>query len=109
MSSKELASRMGVSQSAASEMERREVLGTIRLDTLRRAADALECDLLYRLVPRRALEETVYNQARIVADRNLGLTIYGMGAPGEIVTSANENMQLHQLIGSLIDSKGLWS
>ena len=55
MSSTELAARMGVTQSWIPAMERNEVDGSIRLDTLRRAADALDCDVVYTLVPRTSL------------------------------------------------------
>ena len=53
MSGTELAARMGVGQSTVSGLEQGEVQGTIRLDTLRRVADALDCDLVYYLSPRR--------------------------------------------------------
>src|ERR1700722_17273494 len=64
MSSTELASRMTVGQSTISGLERSEVRGTIKLETLRRAAGALDCDVLYYLVPRTTLEDTVQRRAR---------------------------------------------
>ena len=55
MSGSELASRMGISPKTVPDIERSEVAETIKLETLRRAANALNCDLAYVLVPRTAL------------------------------------------------------
>ena len=71
MSSRQLAARMGVSQPAVSQLERSEVAGRIQLDSLRRAAAALDCDLVYSLVPRASLEETLDARARALARRDL--------------------------------------
>src|SRR5262245_27532719 len=57
MSSRQLANRMGQSQPAVTKLERSEASGGARLDSLRRAADALDCDLVYALVPRTSLEQ----------------------------------------------------
>ena len=71
MSSRQLAARMGVSQPAVSQLERSEVAGRIQLDSLRRAAAALDCELVYSLVPRASLEETLATRARALARRGL--------------------------------------
>ena len=48
-------------------LERREADGAITLESLERAADALGCDLVYALIPRRPLEEMLHDQAQKVA------------------------------------------
>ena len=53
MSAAALAARMGTTAGAVTRLEQSEAGDRIRLDTLHRAADALECDLVYLLVPRR--------------------------------------------------------
>ena len=87
MTTREMASRLDVSHAAVSSLERSERLGTIRLDTLRRAADALDCDLVYALVPRHGLETTVQRAAsdkaaaRVRAvDRTMRLEAQGVSA-----------------------------
>jgi predicted DNA-binding mobile mystery protein A len=72
MTTRQLALRMGVSQSAVSQLERSEIADGIRLESLRRAAEALECDLVYALVPRTTLERTMRDRARVLARRDLG-------------------------------------
>lgn len=65
---RQMAERMGVVPSHLSHVEAREVDGGITVRTLRRAADALECDVVYALVPRAgSLEDTLAARARAVA------------------------------------------
>jgi predicted DNA-binding mobile mystery protein A len=52
ISSRALASRLGVSQPAVIQAEQHEAAGTISLLTLFRMAEALDCDLRYVLVPK---------------------------------------------------------
>ena len=67
MSSRQLAERMSISQPAVVQLERSEADGVIQINTLRRAAEALGCDLVYVLVPRRSLDEIVRDRARLLA------------------------------------------
>ena len=63
MSSPQLAKRMGISKSQASQMERMEAEDRITLKQLRRAADALDCDLVYAIVPRKHIAELIRDRA----------------------------------------------
>jgi predicted DNA-binding mobile mystery protein A len=67
MSAAVLATRLGTTASAVTRLEQSEAADRIRLDTLRRAADALGCDLVYVLVPRRPLHAVVQERARELA------------------------------------------
>jgi len=69
MTSRQLAARMGCSQPAVVQLERSERKGGIRLETLERCAAALDCDLVYGLVPRTSLDDTVRTRARDLARR----------------------------------------
>ena len=70
MSAWELGARMGgVSRQAVAAMEKSERAGTIRLETIRRAAAAMDCQLVYAIVPRTSLEETLRTQAGKVIDQ----------------------------------------
>ena len=59
MTAEQLANRLGVKQPTLHELEQSEVKGSIELATLRRVAAALDCTLVYALVPRHSLEEMV--------------------------------------------------
>lgn len=67
MSSPQLAKRLNISRSQASQMERMEVEDRITLKQLRRVADSLDCDLVYALVPRKPVEEMVRERAGLKA------------------------------------------
>lgn len=75
MSTRQLAARMGVSPTSALDLERREAAGTLSLGQLRRAAAALDCELVYVLVPRQPLDQMVEARARaLAAERVRGVT-----------------------------------
>jgi len=93
MSSAELAARMDIGQSSISGLEHRETSETIRLHSLRRAADALDCDLVYFFVPRTTLNESVLAQAQRKAAQ----------LPGK------KNATVDQVAEQLVDRRGLWS
>lgn len=63
MSAQHLASRMHISATSVLSLEANERSGRVQLSTLRRAADALDCDLVYALVPRQPLDSQVRAQA----------------------------------------------
>lgn len=71
MTTVQLAKRMGVRQPSVVTIEQSEVKGTIELATLRRAAEALDCTLVYALIPNKTLEATVKERARAFARRRL--------------------------------------
>jgi predicted DNA-binding mobile mystery protein A len=51
MTSRQLAERVGVEQSAITRLEEREASGTVTLERLAKVADAMNCRLLYAIVP----------------------------------------------------------
>jgi|SRR6516165_3887303 len=69
MTTKQFGQRLGVSQPRIVELEQSEVSGTVTLNTLQRAAEALGCRLVYVLVPEKPLAETVRARSELVADR----------------------------------------
>jgi predicted DNA-binding mobile mystery protein A len=67
MSTAALGDRLGTTPGAVTRLEQSEAADRVHLDTLRRAADALGCDLVYLLVPRRPLTAVVRDRARELA------------------------------------------
>jgi predicted DNA-binding mobile mystery protein A len=61
--------RLGVSQPRIVELEKSEQSGSVTLNTLQRAAEALGCRLVYVLVPERPLAEIVTERAALIAER----------------------------------------
>lgn len=89
MPQRELARRLGISQPSAQALERREVKGTITLESLERAADALGCDLVYALIPRQPLETTLRQQAEKVARAQWGAVEHTMALEDQAVPRDN--------------------
>jgi predicted DNA-binding mobile mystery protein A len=67
MSATTLASRLNIAIGGVARLEQSEQKGTIQLDSLRRAADALDCDVVYILIPRVPLDLAVANRRRELA------------------------------------------
>jgi predicted DNA-binding mobile mystery protein A len=109
MSSTELAARLGVSQQTVPDLERSEMHDTIKLETLRRAADALNCDLVYVLLPRRPLSDIVRDQARRKAARHLDRIAQHSRLEDQTVNEPDTAVQLDELANRYIDRRGLWT
>ena len=71
MTTAQFARRLGVSQPRIIELEQSEVSGSVTLNTLQRAAEALGCRLVYTLIPEKPLAETVRERAELIAERQL--------------------------------------
>jgi len=108
MSTRDMAARLGVTSMAISKLEASERAGTIGLDTLSRAADAVGCDVVYALVPRVPLEQQVHLQANAVARAELAPVATTMALEGQSVDAQTTQSLVENRIAELIDSRGLW-
>jgi predicted DNA-binding mobile mystery protein A len=72
VSSGELARRLGTSRQLPLQLEKGEAADSITLRSLRGVADALDCDLVYALVPRAdSIEELIETRARAEAKKSV--------------------------------------
>jgi predicted DNA-binding mobile mystery protein A len=71
MTSAQLGKRLGVSQPTALAYEKGEMSKSITLDSLERAAHALDCRLVYALVSRKPLQVLAEERARALARKRL--------------------------------------
>lgn len=110
MTTTQLAKRLGVVQSRAVAIEQAEAKGTITLNSLEKAANALDCRLVYALVPRKPLEELVSERAERLAKKRLRSTSHSMALEAQSVKVADEQEQLKRMIERLIEKAGseLW-
>jgi predicted DNA-binding mobile mystery protein A len=69
MTTAQYGKRLGVSQPRIVELEKSEQNGSVTLNTLQRAAEALGCRLVYVLVPERPLAEVIKERAELIAER----------------------------------------
>jgi predicted DNA-binding mobile mystery protein A len=108
MSTRDMAARLGVTSMAISKLEASERAGTIGLDTLTRAADALGCDVVYALVPRVPLEQQVQRQAEAVARAELRPVAATMALEDQSLDADATQSLVEDRIAELINSRGLW-
>jgi predicted DNA-binding mobile mystery protein A len=110
MTTAQLGKRLGVSQPRILAIEKAESLGTIKLETLERAAQALDCRLVYALVPRTSLESMIEDRARALARERLRSTSHSMALEDQRVDKADEEEHLERLVRKLLDQSGsaLW-
>lgn len=111
MSNRQLAKRVGVKASQSVEdMQEYEVSGTIKLQTLRKLANALECDLVYALVPRKPLDEIRRDRAVMVARRLLKRVSHSMKLEDQGVNKRMEESELNRRVEKLLmgNPKDLW-
>lgn len=109
MSAMELARRLGVAASQSVEdIERSEAAGTVRLDTLRRAAEALDCTFVYAIVPNRSLQDMVERQARAKALAALSRVDQTMLLEDQRVAEANREERIADYILQHVTDRDLW-
>ncbi len=98
MSTAQLAKRLRVKQPSVIALEQSEAKGTIELATLRRVAEALDCTLVYALVPNKPLEAMVRDKARAFVRRRLEPVEHSMALENQKVTSRNSKARLDEVV-----------
>jgi predicted DNA-binding mobile mystery protein A len=104
----ELARRLGVSGQAVAKLEASEADGTIRLESLRRAAEALDCTLVYAVVPNSSLEEIVDRRAHDVARRRMERVQQTMLLEDQRGGEGDADRLIEELAEQAKDSAALW-
>lgn len=110
MSGEQLGKRMGVSKVRVATMEQAEVSGATTLKTLRRAAQAMDCVLVYALIPKISLDESVRMQAKRKAAQSTARVSRSMALEDQALTREESDKALQSAITSLLDEmpKTLW-
>lgn len=108
MSTTQLARRLGVDQSNVVRLEQSEMNDTVKLGTLRRAAEALDCTLVYALVPNSSLGEAVAAQTRKVAAAELASVEHTMLLEAQDLDDEGRDKRVAEYAAGLIDDRRLW-
>lgn len=107
VTTRQMAKRLGLSQSSYADAEANEAKGTISLNQLRRVADALDCELVYALVPRRPLAEAVDRRATELARRAVLGVAHSMALEQQATSEALTEAQIARAKSQLLT--GRWS
>lgn len=110
MTTAQLAKRMGVSQPRVSTLEQAEARGAITIESLERVARALDCRLVYVLVPRQSLDALIEERALSLTKKRLAATSHTMALEAQSVEKGDESEQLKRLVRQVIEKAGseLW-
>jgi predicted DNA-binding mobile mystery protein A len=87
LSQDKVANKLGTKRQSYAQMETAEERGSITVNSLRRAAESMDCELVYFLVPRESVAETYDELARIndPLHKHLEATEHSMALEGQAV------------------------
>ncbi len=110
MAAAHLASRLGVTTSTVIRLETSEADDAISLATLRRAAEALGCELQYALVPKQGLRNTLENRAMALACQQMAAVSHTMALEAQSTSREAVEVQTRALAGELLKGsrRALW-
>lgn len=110
MAAAHLAARLGVATSTVTRLETSEAEDTISLATLRRAAEALGCELHYALVPRQSLTDTLESRALVLARQQMASASHSMALEAQSTARDIVEVQTRALADHLLKGsrRALW-
>ena len=97
---RQLADRLGVQHSSVSRLEKREVQGKATIESLTKAAEAMNCQLIYAIVPKAGfnnLNEIIDQQATILANYLVKKTGHNMRLESQGISDKEMKKQISQL------------
>ena len=110
MSAAAFARRLGMTPVGVRKLESAEATDAITLASLRKLAQALDCELQYALVPRNSLQQQVRDRAEMVARERLRPIAHSMALEDQAVQGPQNKLQLEVAIKELIEGsrRELW-
>jgi predicted DNA-binding mobile mystery protein A len=108
MAQTDLAHRLGITRVAVDKFERAEIDGRITMAKLRQVAEAMDCSLVYALIPNSSLDETVMRQARAAAKINVDYTSQTMALEAQDVDEEWRAEALERQANQLIATGRIW-
>lgn len=109
MSQDVLATRLGVTKANVAKLEKSELAGTISVGKLAELARAMDCQLVYALVPNRTLEQTVQDQATSVAATELGYVSTTMALEDQSIAADRQADLLAEHVRAVIERNRQWA
>lgn len=102
MTTRQLAQRMGKVQSAVVDMEKSEAREAISLTSLRQAAEAMDCVLVYAIIPKEPIDDILRARATKVADQQLARVSHTMALENQSLNPADQEAERERLIDELL-------
>jgi predicted DNA-binding mobile mystery protein A len=108
MTGVQFAKRLGIRPQSVEALEKSEATGAIQLKTLRRAAEALDCRLVYALVPNDSLSAMVDARARKLAMHDLGRVAHTMKLEAQGTSDDDLEARVAAYIRDVLKDRDLW-
>lgn len=110
LTTRQLAKRMGVAPSRIPTIEKAEATGATTLKTLREAAEAMNCTLVYAFVPTKPLDEILHDQAARKAGKELSRLDHTMRLENQAMAKGDLADERQRMIDDLLTGalRGLW-
>ena len=110
LSQASLAHKLGITPQSLVDIEKNEQSGKVSLQTLKRVADVLDCDVHYSIVPRKSLEQKVRDQALTAAKEIVGRTQLHMTLEDQRTNNKFQETRIKELAEELIrnNDKKIW-
>lgn len=109
MNMRQLADRLGVSQSRIVKIEQDELSGALTIKTLEKIADKLDCVFVYGFAPRSTLENTVRNQAACLARERMNTISHHMYLEAQELTNHHSKAAFESIVEEILESPSkLW-
>lgn len=102
MTTRQLAQRMDKVQSAVVDMEKSEARESISLASLRQAADAMGCVLVYAIIPKEPIDDVLRARAQDVAALQLARSSHTMALENQSLGRADQEAERERLIDELL-------
>lgn len=101
MTTRQVAQAVGVTQAAVVDIERTEAKGDITLGSLQRYAAALDCELVYALVPRRPLQAMLEERADRLAREQVSRVSQSMALEDQQTSEGHREREVADLLAFL--------
>jgi len=102
MTTRQLAQRVSKVQSAVVDMEKSEARESISLASLRQAAEAMDCELVYAIVPKVPIDDMMRARAADVAVQQLARVSHTMALENQSLSRADQEAERKRLIDELL-------
>ncbi|MGV8123865.1 MAG: mobile mystery protein A [Candidatus Xenobiia bacterium LiM19] len=102
MNTRQLAERLEIKRQRVSEIEKNEVSGNLTVETLKRVAEALDCKLVYALIPNTSLENTVKNQAGLIVKKRMKRVSHTMALERQGLSLEQEQKAISDAVENIL-------
>jgi predicted DNA-binding mobile mystery protein A len=109
MTTRQVAQRMGVAPSRILAIEKAEINATTSLKTLQNAAQAMDCSLVYAIVPNHKLDDILLKQAQKIAQQEIQHIHHTMALENQSLSKLDLEHARQRLLEELLQQpRRLW-